>query len=72
MAEETQGLIQDGWFHERNKQWPGKALSIQMKEGTVHIEQSQFQQVICFESTHHGNVLVLDGAIQCCSSDEFS
>ena len=64
--------LTDGWFHERNKQWPGMAMSIRIKEGTLHTEQSKFQEVNCFESTDHGNVLVLDGAIQCCSSDEFS
>lgn len=30
------------------------------------------QDVLVFESTNHGNVLVLDGAIQCVEKDEFS
>ena len=38
----------------------------------MHIEQSKFQEVICFESVNHGHVLVLDGAIQCVETDEFS
>lgn len=30
----------------------------------VHVEKSLYQDVLVFESTDHGNVLVLDGAIQ--------
>ncbi|KAK4700097.1 hypothetical protein P7C70_g6158, partial [Phenoliferia sp. Uapishka_3] len=30
----------------------------------LHMEQSVYQDVLVFESTDHGNVLVLDGAIQ--------
>lgn len=30
----------------------------------LHVEKSLFQDVLVFESTDHGNVLVLDGAIQ--------
>lgn len=37
----------------------------------LHVEKSKFQDVLVFESTSHGNVLVLDGAIQCVENDEF-
>lgn len=36
------------------------------------MEKSKWQEVICFESTKHGKVLVLDGAIQCVEDDEYS
>ncbi|KAK0544976.1 saccharopine dehydrogenase (NADP+, L-glutamate-forming) [Tilletia horrida] len=38
----------------------------------LHVEQSKFQDCLVFESTDYGNVLVLDGVIQCTERDEFS
>lgn len=64
-------LIVDGWFHERNKLWPGQCMSLKVKEILYH-GKSKYQDVLVFESTHHGNVLVLDGVIQCTERDEFS
>ena len=38
----------------------------------LHVEKSKYQDVLVFESATFGNVLVLDGAIQCTERDEFS
>jgi spermidine synthase / saccharopine dehydrogenase (NADP+, L-glutamate-forming) len=38
----------------------------------LHVERSQYQDVLVFESESFGNVLVLDGVIQCTERDEFS
>uniref|UniRef100_A0A8H7XMW8 PABS domain-containing protein n=1 Tax=Psilocybe cubensis TaxID=181762 RepID=A0A8H7XMW8_PSICU len=38
----------------------------------LHVERSLFQDVLVFESETFGNVLVLDGVIQCTERDEFS
>jgi spermidine synthase / saccharopine dehydrogenase (NADP+, L-glutamate-forming) len=38
----------------------------------LHVEQSKYQDVLVFESETYGNVLVLDGVIQCTERDEFS
>jgi spermidine synthase len=38
----------------------------------LHVERSQYQDVLVFESATYGNVLVLDGVIQCTERDEFS
>lgn len=38
----------------------------------LHTEQSKYQDVLVFESTDYGNVLVLDGVIQATERDEFS
>lgn len=46
-------------------------MSLEVKQ-VLHVEQSLYQDVLVFESTNHGNVLVLDGAIQCVERDEFS
>lgn len=59
------------WYHERSEQWPGQAFSIEIDK-VLHQEQSKFQDVLVFKSKTYGNVLVLDGAIQCTERDEFS
>ena len=38
----------------------------------LHHEKSLFQDVLVFSSETYGNVLVLDGVIQCTERDEFS
>ncbi len=38
----------------------------------LHHEKSQYQDVLIFESSKHGVVLVLDNAIQCTERDEFA
>jgi hypothetical protein len=63
-------LLIDGWFHERNDElWPGQALSIEVKQVLYH-KPSLFQDILVFESTHYGTVLVLDGVIQATQRDE--
>ena len=46
-------------------------MSLQV-EKILHHEKSLFQDVLVFSSTNHGNVLVLDGVIQCTERDEFA
>jgi len=38
-------------------------MTLRVKK-VLHVEKSLYQDVLVFESTDHGNVLVLDGAIQ--------
>ena len=72
MAAITHPTIRDGWFREiNNDMWPGQALTLRVNQ-VVHHERSAFQDVLIFESSHHGMVLVLDNAIQCTERDEFS
>ncbi|KAL7565842.1 hypothetical protein ACA910_007402 [Epithemia clementina (nom. ined.)] len=63
--------IIDGWFHERGSLWPGQAMSLQVKQ-VLHHSKSPYQDILVFESTHYGNVLVLDGVIQVTERDEFA
>ncbi|KAI9854733.1 MAG: putrescine aminopropyltransferase [Vezdaea acicularis] len=51
--------------------WPGQAMTLRVKE-VLHHEKSKYQDVLIFESTDHGTVLVLDNVIQCTERDEFS
>lgn len=46
-------------------------MSLQVKKVLFH-ETSLYQDVLVFESSHHGNVLVLDGVIQVTERDEFA
>lgn len=51
--------------------WPGQAMNLKVKE-VLHHEKSKYQDVLVFESTDYGRVLVLDNVIQCTERDEFS
>ncbi|KAF7338576.1 Saccharopine dehydrogenase [Mycena venus] len=63
--------IIDGWFREISSQWPGQAMTLKVNK-ILHVEKSLYQDVLVFESVTYGNVLVLDGVIQCTERDEFS
>ena len=41
-------------------------------EKILHHERSKYQDVLVFQSSHYGNVLVLDNVIQTTERDEFS
>ena len=74
IAIESQSLtitFLDGWFREISNMWPGQAMTLKVKE-VLHHEKSKYQDVLIFESTDYGTVLVLDNVIQCTERDEFS
>ncbi|CCD26017.2 spermine synthase NDAI_0G02420 [Naumovozyma dairenensis CBS 421] len=65
-------LIKDGWFREINdKCFPGQAFAIKVSE-ILHTSQSDFQDILVFQSESYGVVLVLDGIVQCTERDEFA
>jgi len=70
MATDMQN-IKEGWFTETSPLWPGQATSFQMEEVLYH-KKSTFQDVMVFKSKTYGNILVLDGVIQCTERDEFA
>jgi hypothetical protein len=61
--------VRNGWFSELSSMWPGQAMSVQMKE-VLFQGKSDYQDVMVFSSEAFGNVLVLDGVIQCTDRDE--
>uniref|UniRef100_A0ACB8EFP2 Uncharacterized protein n=1 Tax=Sphaerodactylus townsendi TaxID=933632 RepID=A0ACB8EFP2_9SAUR len=63
--------VHEGWFRETCSLWPGQALSLQVDQ-ILHHRRSPFQEILVFRSKTYGNVLVLDGVIQCTERDEFS
>ncbi|XP_070560365.1 spermidine synthase-like isoform X2 [Ptychodera flava] len=63
--------IKDGWFSEFSPLWPGQCMSLEVDE-ILYEGRSKFQDVIVFRSKSYGNVLILDGVIQCTERDEYS
>ncbi|XP_067946087.1 spermidine synthase-like [Watersipora subatra] len=63
--------ITGGWFAEKNELWPGQAMTLEVEE-VLFTEKSEYQDILVFKSKTYGNVLVLDGVIQCTERDEFS
>lgn len=67
----TANTFPDGWFREISEMWPGQAMTLKVNQ-VLHHEKSQYQDVLIFESSDHGTVLVLDNVIQCTERDEFA
>ncbi|EDO15152.1 hypothetical protein Kpol_397p12 [Vanderwaltozyma polyspora DSM 70294] len=64
--------IANGWFRElSDDHFPGQALMLKVEE-VLHHSKSEFQDILLFKSAEYGNVLVLDGIIQCTERDEFA
>ncbi|KAL2921916.1 Spermine synthase [Bienertia sinuspersici] len=75
--------VVSGWFSEprsfsdnvskqlyyNNPMWPGEAHSIKV-EKILFQEKSLYQEVLVFESSNYGKVLVLDGIVQLTEKDE--
>ncbi|KAI6359059.1 putrescine aminopropyltransferase, variant 3 [Pyricularia grisea] len=70
-GEITHETIKEGWFREISDMWPGQAMTLKV-EKVLHHEKSKYQDVLIFQSTDYGKVLVLDNVIQCTERDEFS
>ncbi|PWY94783.1 spermidine synthase [Aspergillus sclerotioniger CBS 115572] len=71
MSDITHPTIKDGWFSEQSGMWPGQAMNLKVNQ-ILHHEKSKYQDVLVFESSDYGTVLVLDNVIQCTERDEFS
>ncbi|XP_019200443.1 PREDICTED: spermine synthase-like isoform X1 [Ipomoea nil] len=71
--------VVSGWFSHpsengkalyfNNPMWPGEAHSLKV-EKILFKEQSEYQEVMVFESASYGKVLVLDGIVQLTEKDE--
>jgi len=62
-------LIVDGWFMEKNSQWPGQAISMEVEE-VLFYTKSKFQDILIIKSKAYGKVLILDGVINLTEEDE--
>ena len=61
--------MQNGWFRESEVMWPGQSMSLKV-EKVLYEEKSNFQDILVFDSSTYGRVLVLDGVIQLTERDE--
>ncbi|KAK9707367.1 hypothetical protein RND81_07G192700 [Saponaria officinalis] len=61
--------IVPGWFSEISPLWPGEAHSLKV-EKILFQGKSKYQDVMVFQSSTYGKVLVLDGVIQLTERDE--
>ncbi|CCG23123.1 hypothetical protein CORT_0D02780 [Candida orthopsilosis Co 90-125] len=60
------------WFYEKSADaFPGQAFGLQVDQILYHTK-SQYQDILIFKSSTFGNVLVLNGIIQCTEKDEFA
>ncbi|MCJ1366009.1 putrescine aminopropyltransferase [Acarospora aff. strigata] len=71
MSEITHPTIKDGWFREISNMWPGQAMTLKVNQ-ILHHEKSKYQDVLIFESSDYGTVMVLDNVIQSTERDEFA
>lgn len=60
----------DYWFYERSDLFPGQTFGLKINKILYHTK-SPYQDILIFESSNYGNVLVLNGIIQCTERDEF-
>ncbi|KAF9624602.1 hypothetical protein IFM89_012024 [Coptis chinensis] len=58
-----------GWFSEISPMWPGEAHSLKV-EKILFQQKSKYQDVMVFQSSTYGKVLILDGVIQVTERDE--
>ncbi|KAG9140487.1 hypothetical protein Leryth_016209 [Lithospermum erythrorhizon] len=58
-----------GWFSEISPMWPGEAHSLKV-EKVLFQGKSDYQDVMVFQSSSYGKVLILDGVIQLTERDE--
>jgi len=63
--------IENGWFIEKNDQWPGQANGLEIEE-MLFETRTKFQDLKVFRSKTWGKVLTLDGVIQLTERDECS
>lgn len=61
--------ILPGWFSEISPLWPGEAHSLKV-EKILFQGKSDYQNVMVFQSSTYGKVLILDGVIQLTERDE--
>lgn len=60
------------WFQEKSEDsFPGQRFCLEV-ERVLHHSHSEFQDILIFQSKTFGNVLVLNGIIQCTEKDEFA
>jgi len=69
--------ISDGWFTETATMWPGQRFSLALESGSednsvIFHEQSEYQEILIFQSAQYGKVFAIDGILQLTERDAFT
>jgi len=69
--------ISDGWFTETATMWPGQRFSLALEGGSedssvIFHEQSEYQEILIFQSAQYGKVFAIDGILQLTERDAFT
>ncbi|VEU40902.1 unnamed protein product [Pseudo-nitzschia multistriata] len=80
-AKKISGIGADGWFTETAPMWPGQKFSLALDRASspssrdssiLFHEQSEFQEILVFQSAQYGKVFAIDGILQLTERDAFT
>ncbi|XP_021661278.2 spermidine synthase 2 isoform X2 [Hevea brasiliensis] len=60
-----------GWYADASQGWPGEAHLYKVEKVLFH-DKSEYQDLIVFQSSGHGKIVILDGDLQLTEKDEFA
>ena len=72
------GIGSDGWFTETATMWPGQKFSLALEDSSsmtssiLFHEESEYQEILVFQSAQYGKVFVIDGILQLTERDAFT
>lgn len=72
------GIGSDGWFTETATMWPGQKFSLALEDSSsmtnsvLFHEQSEYQEILVFQSAQYGKVFAIDGILQLTERDAFT
>ena len=74
------GCVSDGWFTESSSMLPGQKFSLALEDSVDNLnsssilfhEQSEYQEILVFQSAQYGKVMVIDGILQLTERDAFT
>lgn len=72
------GIGSDGWFTETATMWPGQKFSLALEDSSsstssvLFHEESEYQEILVFQSAQYGKVFAIDGILQLTERDAFT
>ena len=77
-ARRIRGIGSDGWFTETATMWPGQKFSLALEDSSsmansiLFHEESEYQEILVFQSAQYGKVFAIDGILQLTERDAFT
>jgi len=75
----ARGIGTDGWFTETATMWPGQKFSLALEDSSLlnngsilFHEQSEYQEILVFQSAQYGKVFAIDGILQLTERDAYT